>query len=306
MRKIALLSLMVFAAACGSSDPAPVNGYIRVANLAPDAPAVDFCVASSGGTDSAPVMAAKNAANGLVYDTPGSSATAGSKQISAYFAYPAGTYIIKIFLKADGGSCANPLATASNVVINGGDYKTIALEGYTNAPANLVPHAANVFTDEVSVATTAVALRFVNASLLYVTAQQTYTPGPNLDIGFTAGGLYTKLFSNLAYPGVAAASPGGVDANGYLTIPSTGLPSTISLTVCQAGVAPPSPVCASTSVPPGQIQGGIVATAYLIGPTDVPPAADSRVSGALLCGDVVSGTTIVPSAGNYSACTSSL
>ena len=307
MRKLAILSLALFAAACGSSsDPATPVGYIRVANLAPDAPAVDFCIAPAGGVDSLPVMAAKNATSGLVYDIPASSPTAGTKQMSGYFAYAAGTYTIKIFLKAPGGSCADPLVTATNVVVPAGGYKTIALQGYVS-PAGLTPHIASVFTDEVSVATTSVALRFVNGGLLKNGSTVIATPA--IDIGFVAGDVYTRLFANLAYPGVATAVAGGVDANGYLTIPSGGLPSSLALTVCPAGVTPaPGAPCQTKPVPPGSVSGGIVASGYIVGLTDVtnPTAPDVSAAGALFCGDVVSGTTIVPATGNYSACTSSL
>jgi hypothetical protein len=306
MRKVALLTVLALFTACGSSSSPTPTGYIRVANLAPGVAAIDFCIAPTGGAYSTGVMAAAGSTEGIIYDVPASTPVAGLKQMSKYFPYAAGTYSIKIKSNAPGGSCDNAVATVASVTLTDGGYKTIALQGITDA-AGLTPLTANVFTDEVSVVTTSVALRFVNGSLLFSPPGATgiYTPGAALDIGYMAGTTYVKLFGNLAYPGTAAAIPGGVDANGYLTIPSGNLPAALTLTVCAAGVTPPNTLaCRSVDVPAGSVKGGIVASGYLIGVTSFATSVPST-PGALFCGDVTDGSTVVYF-DNYSACSSKL
>ena len=294
MRKIALLAVVALAAACGDSST-PGNGYIRVANLAPGVPSIDFCVAPSGGTYSSPVMNAAGSAGGLIYDIPASSQTAGLQQVSKYFAYGAGSYDSKVKLNAPGGSCDSPIATLTNVSVAEGAYKMLVLVGSTEtgtaAPLRLV-----AFTDETTVASTSVAIRFINAGLLQPAP---YSAGIALDIGILAGTVYTKIFDNIAYPSTATPLVGGVDANGFAIIPAGGLPpGALELTVCAHGVTPPNPLaCQSATVPAGQITGGIVATAFVAGIAPSP-------AGALFCGDSLNG--VIQAFGNYSACTSSL
>ena len=47
---LAAAASAVLLAACGGDDETPANGYLRVAHLSPDAPAVDFCIAPDGTT----------------------------------------------------------------------------------------------------------------------------------------------------------------------------------------------------------------------------------------------------------------
>lgn len=304
---LAAILVAVTTAACGSSSGSTPTGYIRVANLAPDTASIDFCVGTVGGTLSAPVMAGAGSPEGIIYDAPASSTTAGLKQMSKYFGYAPGTYTVAIKSNAAGGSCASPLASATVTVTDGG-YGTVTFNG-KNGAANAA-HSANAFVDEVSVGMTSVALRFVNAGLLYndlIPPGPFYTAAPPVDIGYLSGTTYTKLFSAVTYPGKAAAVAGGVDANGYLTIPTSGLPSPLTLTVCQAGVTPPDPYqrCSSASIPTASVQGGIVASAYIAGIASTDPVTVPSTAGALFCGDVTGGSTIA-AFGNYSACTSKL
>ncbi len=305
MRRIALLSVMTFLAACGGSSSSGASGFIRVANLAPGVPSIDFCIAPTGGTVSAPVMSSSGSPEGIKYDLPGSSTAAGTKQVSKYFGYAPGTYDVKIMSTAAGGSCANPVATITGVTITDGGYKTIALEGIEGGQTVSGVSAAltaRAFTDEVSVPSTSVALRFVNAGVQPVSATA-FAPGLAFNIGYLAGTAYTSLFGNLAFPGIATG--GVVDANGYLVIPSSGLPSSLTLSVCVYPFTPTNPppvaaMCTTATVPAGSVQGGIVASAYLIGVEDGNPAN----AGALFCGDTLNG--VLQFFGNYSACTSKL
>jgi hypothetical protein len=296
MRKIALLAVVAFAAACGSSS-SPGTGYLRVANLASDVPAIDFCVRATGTTTyGAPVMANAGAAAGLVYG--GTGAVAGLLHVSKYFTYDAGTYDVAVFDKTvSGASCANPLKTISGVTLADGAYKLVALVGYANTTVAAAQQKLVAYTDQATVAAGKVAIRVVNAGILAL-------PGaapdvlPAFDLGIsTASTGYVPLFSNVAYPGFAAPSA-TINANGYAVIDPAGIPATgLSLTVCvPTGTTPATnPAgCASTAVPNGAITGNIVASAYVIGLAGVPP-------NALFCGD--NGPAAVP---NYSPCTSSL
>jgi hypothetical protein len=300
MRKIALLAVVAFAAACGSSS-SPGTGYIRVANLAPTAPgapatAMDFCVRVSGTTTwSAPVMLGAGAAGGLIYG--GTGAVAGLLHMSKYFPYEAGTYDVAIFNKTLlGASCANPQKTISNVTLADGGYKLIALVGIP-AGAGTTATAENLvaFTDEATAAAGKAAVRVMNMGILALPGS---TPDvlPAFDLGITTASTgYVKVFGNVSYPTFAAT---GGDANGYATLDPAGLPATgLSLTVCvPAGTNPATnPTgCRSTLVPNGSITPNIVASVYVIGYAGVG-------SNALFCGDTT--PAAVP---NYSACTSTL
>ena len=301
MRRIALLSVVTFLAACGESSNTPGNGYLRVANLAPGptvnagAADIDFCIAPTGGTYSAPVMAAAGSPEGIVYG--GTGLSIGLKQMSKYFAYGAGTYDIKVMNKAAGGSCASPLATITGVSLTEGGYRTIAFVG-GNPTASTAPAAFALvaFTDKVTVATTQVAIRFMNAGLM---PGAQLSPGPTLDIGISsATTANVVIFPSVAYPGKSAASS-TIDANGYAVLTANTLPpGNLALNICAAGVPPPSPFCGSANITAGQITGGIVATAYLIGQAQLS-------SGALFCGDVTNGNAL-QQFGNFSSCTSAL
>jgi hypothetical protein len=293
MRKIALLAVVAFAAACGSSSSTPGTGYLRVANLAPDVPTIDFCVRISGTTTwSAPVMAGVSATAGIVYG--GAGAQAGLLQMSKYFPYEAGTYDVAVFNKALlGASCANPQKTLSNLSLGDGTYKLVALVGIPAGTGTAATAEKLVaFTDMAAAPAGKAAVRVVNAGILAIPST---TPDvlPAFDLGITVSTVYTKIFGNVAYPTFAAT---GVDANGYAALDPAGLPSSgLSLTVCvPAGSTPTTGQCQSTLVPPGSITANIVASVYVIGKAPLAP-------GALFCGDTT--PAAVP---NYSACTSAL
>jgi hypothetical protein len=309
MRKIALLAVVAFAAACGSSSSP--TGYLRVANLSPDVAGMDFCITPAGGTISAPVMANSGSATGLLYDVGTAGARAGLKQMSKYFGYAPGTYTVTMMSTALGGSCAAGAALASgSVTLTDGGYKTVALVGSAGAAATgAVPFTVTSFTDEVSVASTSVAIRFANQTLtptgLSVPA---FVAGISWNIGLTIPGGYTPLFTNIAYPGTAEVLVGGkVDVNGYVTLPTSQIPSgSLALFVCpynfDPSTLPPPNQCGSFTVTSTQITGGIVASAYMIGGVGVTSGTYKQT--ALFCGDVTSGQ--IASDGNYSACTAAL
>ncbi|MEI6224949.1 MAG: DUF4397 domain-containing protein [Deltaproteobacteria bacterium] len=305
MRKIALIAVVAFAAACGSSSPTP-TGYLRVANLSPEVAAIDFCVAPTGGTYSSPVMANAGETTGLKYDVGVAVGAAGLKQMSKYFGYGPGTYDIKIMSKAAGGSCANPLATLTGIVLADGGHKTIGFVGTSSAGSD-APLAAVAFTDEVSATSTTVAIRFVNGTLTPTgVATPAFMKGIAWNVGISLTGGSAPLLTNIIYPSVAQSGT-LVDANGYAIIPTGTLPTgSITLYVCPYPFTPENVVaparCGTFLVPGAQISGGIVASAYMIGGVGV--TAGPLAQTALFCGDVTSGQ--ITSDGNYSACAAGL
>jgi hypothetical protein len=299
MRRIALLSAIAVLAACGGSSSTG-TGYLRVANLSADLGPLDFCVRPTGGTYGSPVMAgvptptggsASLGASGLV---AASTLDEGAFAVSRYFSYTEGTYDVAIYQKdLAGASCANPLLTASGVSLGANAYKLVAAVGMTGATG--AGHAVVTFTDETTVSASNVLIRFVNAGILALPGAAPVAL-PAIDVGVTtASAVYLPIFTNVAYPGKAAAAA-PVDANGYATVSAANFSGAVSLTVCPTSLTPASGLCQSTAVPAGAITGGVVASAYVIGLAGVPP-------NALLCGD---NTTIPPIGGvtwPYSACT---
>jgi hypothetical protein len=279
MRRIAILSMVTFLAACGSSSSTPVGTtYLRVANLAPDVAAIDFCVGPTGGTLSAPVMAGAGATDGLAFGVNFPAPLSLSKMVSKYFAYDAGSYTIAVYDKnLTGSSCANPLVQLTNQSLAADGHYLVALVGQTAASA---PHALQLFTDEATAIADKVVIRFVNAGFLQIPGGT--TPLPAFDIGYqVAGGAYTKIFDNIAYPGVAAASA-SVDANGYARVNPSILGTGTVLYSCAHGVTPPSAYCQSIALPTtSAITGGVVASGYAIGNSTGAATAGT----SLFCGD---------------------
>jgi hypothetical protein len=273
------------------------NAYLRVANLSPDLGPLDFCVRVNGTTAwSEPVMLAAGATAGLVYD--GGTGIDGTLQVSRYFQYDAGTYDVAVFQKGLlGSTCTNPIASKTGIALDVGVYKLLAAVGY--AGSTTAPHALVSFTDETTVTTGNVAIRFANVGIL---PGATFGPLPAIDVGITTASTgYAVIFKNVTYPGVSPASTTApvIDANGYAVVPAASFSGAVQLTVCPAGLTPASGFCQSTNVAAGLITANSVATAYVIGVAGTPaPAAN-----LLLCGD----SSPPPVAGyNYSLCLTKL
>lgn len=297
MRRIALLTAVAVLAACGGSSSSG-TGYLRVANLTTDQGALDFCVAPAGGTFGSPVMAGVPSNLGAAGLTSATVADEGLFSVSRYFAYNAGTYDVAVYQKGlVGASCTNALFTATNVSLGSGEYKLLAVVGKTGAVGGAP--ALVTFTDEAAPSANNVVIRFVNAGLATLDGAN-FFPLPAIDVGVTtASAGYQAIFTNVAYPGKAAQT-GAVDANGYAVVPAASFAGQVDLTVCPTGKTPatvvPPAICKSTTVKAGQITGGVVASAYVIGVAGFDP-------NALLCGD----NTTLPAVGGvtwpYSACT---
>jgi hypothetical protein len=299
MRKVALLTVLALFTACGSSTSDPGTGYLRVANLAPDLPSVDFCIRPTGtATWTSGVMNTAGATAGLVYD--GGTGVEGIFQVSRYFSYTAGSYDVAVFqIGLPGSTCSTPMASVTGLSLASGVSKMVAIVGTGGTGA--VQHTLAQFTDETTVATGNVAIRFANTGLIQIPGG--FMAVPPIDVGVTTASTgYVPIFVNIAYPGVAPARTTApvIDANGYATLPAASFSGTVQLTVCPTGKTPATVVapeyCSNTTVPPGQIVGGVVASAYVIGYAGTLP-------NSLLCGD----NQAPPVLGwNYSMCTNKI
>ena len=274
MRKLALLAVVAFAAACGSSSSTPEPGNIRLAHLAFGAPAVDFCWAPQGSaTYAGPAMKGASDLAGVRY-----------AEASKYFTLDAGTYTVRLVpFAANSCAMAVPGVADIQVVVTAGGHQTVAA-------ATLLPTGVQLkaFTDVATVDPAKVVIRFVNA-----------VPGsPAVDIGTGAPTAFSPIFLNLTYLGIATRA-GVVDANGYASVPASSFTGTVTLTTCLNGVPPSALTCpASVTLPTNvsaSITNGTVASAFaiLLNPAATPPTGQ-----LLLCGD---STGTVPGT-NLSAC----
>ena len=149
MRKIALLAVVAFGAACGSSSSTPEPGNIRLAHLAFGAPGVDFCWAPQGSaTYAGPAMKGASDPAGVRY-----------AQASKYFTLDAGTYTVRLVPFA-ANSCATAVPGVADiqVVVTAGGHHTVAA-------ATLLPTGVQLkaFTDVGTADPAKVVIRFVNA-----------------------------------------------------------------------------------------------------------------------------------------------
>jgi hypothetical protein len=276
MRKIALIAVVAFAAACGSSSTSTPTGYLRVGNMSFGSPELDFCVATSpGGTFAGPVM---RGAGSVVTGT-----ALPYEFVSKYFAYAAGAYTVRVVPYA-ANSCTTAVPGIADATVNvaDGGYYTVAVAGFIGQPA---PANAQLksFTDVATPDSTKVIIRFVNA-----------LPGlPAVDIGTGLPTAFTPIFSNLSYLGLATQTA-VVNSLGYAVVSPAGFTPPVILTTCLNGLPPSAQTCpSSVTLTPTQaagIQAGTVASAFL-----VPTLTAGEL---LLCGDSA-GT--VPNS-NWSAC----
>lgn len=194
---------VVLALACDSGSPGP--GQLRIAQLIPDAPAVDVCLkpdtAAAFGT---PLVGGA----GLSYPS-----------LSSRSAFDAGTYSVRI-VQGGATSCAGSLNGLGDVsaVIAADSPQTLVLTGRlsgTGSPSlNL-----KVFGDRTAGAPSgSVALRGLNAA-----------PGSNpQDVGLVASQLFQPFATNLGYGAVSdyqtigGITPGSTNVTAPLASRETG------------------------------------------------------------------------------------
>jgi Domain of unknown function (DUF4397) len=218
----------------GSTLPKGPATHLRIAHLSPGAPAVDVCIAPRGTTGFVgPVLAAAGLSSGLAYG-----------QVTAYLTVPANTYDVRI-VSPGASDCVSSLAGLPDVTnlpsLSAGGSVTLAAEGTLSGSE---PFGIAAYVDETTTPKGEAKLRFVHAS-----------PGtPAVDVGVGAGVLFTSVFTNVSFGGIATS---GVDADGYLETPP--------LSGATLSARPHATLDDVLAIDPASLPAGAIATAFAIG-----------------------------------------
>ncbi|MFT3694560.1 MAG: DUF4397 domain-containing protein [Kofleriaceae bacterium] len=220
---------------CGAVDePAPTGtAHVRVAHLSPDAPAVDFCVASHGTNDfTGPILTQNGHLTGLPY-----------ANATKYFDLPADQYDVRIVAPnaPDCGTALGGLPDATNLpALADGVSATIAAEGLV-AFGSPQAFTLKAYVDDTTVDATMAKLRFIHAS-----------PGtPAVDVGIGGGVLFTSVFSDIAYGNAS------VTTNGYVT--------TAPIHAAEISARAHGSLTDALAIKPAELPAGAIATAFAIG-----------------------------------------
>jgi hypothetical protein len=258
------------------SDSSAQYGAFRVANLAPDLPAIDFCTALSGTAGfQGPFMKGMGETNGIQYAVPGS-------QVAKYGSVQTGQWVVRI-VAANASDCQVPLVPDATLSVGSQGWYTVGVTGL--AGSSSAPHSQYTYVDAYQAPSGQVMVRFANAAL------SGSEKAPPLDAGTGAPPAFQVAFPAVAYPGTAAPSA-TVNASGYATVPATSLVAGTALTACISGAAPGPLTCPfATTLGGSGLPALYTATAFAVGGTATAPAR------FLLCWDNVP----APS-GNFAAC----
>ncbi len=243
------MSLVAGCAATTEPGPADATARIRVAHLSPDAPAVDFCIASAGtGEFAGPVLANAGGIAGLSYS-----------KVTKYLDVAPDQYDVRLVAPGskDCSSSLGGLPDITNLpALTEGASATLAATGLLSH-GEVQPFEIKAYIDDADVADGQAKLRFIHAS-----------PGtPNVDVGIGGGVAFTPVFENIAYGGFRAHD------NGYFqTGPIDGIEISARATGTKADVIAVKPVA---------LPAGAIATAFAIGEIG-NPSAPLRV---LVCND---------------------
>ncbi len=219
----------------GGTDAGKSGAHVRVAHLAPDAPAVDFCVAVHGTTSFiGPVLKGAGAAAGLSFGT-----------VTKYLDVPAAQYDVRLVAPGS-ADCAKSLAGLPDIVnlpaLGDGVSATLAAEGEL-ATGAVKPFGITPYIDDSTVAAGKAKLRFVHAS-----------PGtPAVDVGLGGGVLFTSVFTNVAFGAVSTA----VGTNGYLETPP--------IAGAEISARAHGAITDVIAIKPAALPAGAIATAFAIG-----------------------------------------
>ncbi|MBX3160188.1 MAG: DUF4397 domain-containing protein [Deltaproteobacteria bacterium] len=239
---------------CALTGGAPERARVRIAHWSPDAPAVDICIARSGGAFGLPVLASLGGRLGLSYP-----------EVTAYVDLPIDTYDVRV-ISATESTCDNPAAPDTNgLAVTKGLTATVAAIGDLERSGAAIADPGfrlAVFADSMDVAANKGKLRFIHAS-----------PGtPNVDVGLNSAHLFLRLFGNVEFGKVA--QHGGIDMLGYLEA------DPFANTVVSARVTGSS--VDALILPRVNLPAGAIATAVAIGGKTGQAANPLRV---LLCVD---------------------
>jgi hypothetical protein len=177
---------------CSMAGTYPTELSARFANLAPDAPAIDFCLMLDGSNVTfGPVLASMGQSAGLAY-----------KQVTVYVGVSAGTYTLHT-VAASAGSCSGAPVIPDDAYFKATVASTYALVGQVAGPSpaqiTSYPEYPGVPNGQSSF------VRFINAA-----------PGsPSLDLGpVFSGTVSSPLFTSVSFPSPATAGPAVVQ-DGY-------------------------------------------------------------------------------------------
>jgi Domain of unknown function (DUF4397) len=216
-----------------SGDDAADVAHVRVAHLSPDAPSVDFCVATHGTTTfTGPVLASAGLTASLAYGSA-----------TGYLDLPPAQYDVRLVAPGS-ADCKTPLGGLADFTslpeLASGDSATIAAEGLVAFGTN-TPLALRAYIDDTSVATGQAKLRFIHAS-----------PGtPPVDVGVGGGALFSAVFTDIAYGDIATTD------NGYVQTPPL---VNVELSARAHGATTDA-----LSINPALLPSGAIATAFAIG-----------------------------------------
>jgi hypothetical protein len=120
----------------GDADAAPAPGGVRFANLSPDGPPVDFCIAQHGtGLFQGPMLA--NLTTALAEGGMVSFAGLNFPQVSAYALVPPGLYDARVIVNGADCSVSGLVDQPATLTVGIGGFGTIALLGHAQPAGQL-------------------------------------------------------------------------------------------------------------------------------------------------------------------------
>jgi len=174
---------------------------VRVAHLSPNAPAVDFCVKAMGAADSTYA--------GPVLESLGIAPGAAFPAVTGYIPLAPGAYTVRL-VAADATNCATSLAGLPSYDLPNlpaGARATVGAVGRVGDTGATAFRLTPFVDGNTQPLPNRVHLRFLHTA-----------PGvPAVDVGVLAGTTFTPVFSNTAFPNVAATM-GAEMGTGYLPI----------------------------------------------------------------------------------------
>jgi hypothetical protein len=251
-----------------STDMATPTAQIRIAQLSPNKPPIDFCLGTSGSSQfSGPLLKpAGVAATGLAY-----------AQVSKYLSVAPGQYDLRI---VDGGdtTCVHSLFDATNLMFTAGGSFTVVGTGFIPPNASdPTAYTIAVYTDDTVSSVNSVLLRFIHNA----------PDVPAVDFGTGSGSNFAALFSNVSYLQAGTSTSPPSDANGYISLTPATPPVTFSLRTHGSSAD------ALTVTSNAALAGGTLATVFAIGDLGGTP----KPLQTLVCADNA------PPVGPLSACT---
>jgi hypothetical protein len=255
------------------------QAYVRIAQLSPDLPPVDVCVASHGtGSFQGPLLAqlpADASAPGVAY-----------AQLSAYLPLDPGAYDVRI-VAAGASSCA-PVGVVDAAAwpdsftlaaLVGGAFATLLIAGELVPAGGDPPLTVALLGDDAVLGGGAASLRAINAM-----------PGePSLDFGLGSSATsWMPLFIGVHFAATSAnvdPDDAPADANGYVPIAPFAATQAMSARASSSDAAADVAAASSVAIPLGAIA-TLIAIGGVAGDPTHPPAlllcTDNQPSGGLL------------------------